>query len=53
LTKEGDREAVEDLDSKTPMDSSDKSSEQQEILSPLDSSFTKEQKDAYEFAHEK
>ena len=53
LTKEGDREAVEDLDSKTPMDSSDKSSEWQEILSPSDSSFTKEQKDAYKFAHEK
>ncbi len=46
--------------SKTPMDSSDKSSEWQEILSPSDSpssagqvSFTKEQKDAYTFAHEK
>ena len=50
LIKEGDREAVEDLDSNTPMDSSDKSSEWQEILSPSDSSFTKEQKDAYEFA---
>ena len=34
-------------------DSSDKSSEWQEILSPSDSSFTKEQKDAYTFAHEK
>ena len=34
-------------------DSSDKSSEWQEILSPSDSSFTKEQKDAYEFAKEK
>ena len=53
LIKEGDREAVEDLDSNTPMDSSDKSSEWQEILSPSDSSFTKEQKDAYEFAHER
>ena len=39
--------------SNTPMDSSDKSSEWQEILSLSDSSFTKEQKDAYEFAHEK
>ena len=39
--------------SNTPMDSSDKSSEWQEILSPSDSSFTKEQKDAYTFAHEK
>ena len=53
LIKEGDREAVEDLNSNTPMDSSDKSSEWQEILSPSDSSFTKEQKDAYEFAKEK
>jgi hypothetical protein len=34
------------------MDSSDKSSEWQEILSPSDSSFTKEQKDAYTFAKE-
>jgi len=38
--------------SNTPIDSSDKSSEWQEILSPSDSSFTKEQKDAYTFAKE-
>jgi hypothetical protein len=38
--------------SNTPVDSSDKSSEWQEILSPSDSSFTKEQKDAYTFAKE-
>jgi len=38
--------------SNTPIDSSDKSLEWQEILSPSDSSFTKEQKDAYTFAHE-
>jgi len=37
--------------SNTPMDSSDKSSEWQEILSPSDSSFTKEQKEAYNFAY--
>ena len=50
---------VKDLKWETK-DSSDKSSEWQEILSPSDSpssagqvSFTKEQKDAYEFAHEK
>ena len=38
--------------SNTPVDFSDKSSEWQEILSPSDSSFTKEQKDAYTFAKE-
>ena len=38
--------------SNTSVDSSDKSSEWQEILSPSDSSFTKEQKDAYTFAKE-
>ena len=38
--------------SNTLVDSSDKSSEWQEILSPSDSSFTKEQKDAYTFAKE-
>jgi len=45
LIKEGDREAVEDLDSTTPMDSSDKSSEWQ--------TYTQEFQEAYEFAKEK
>ena len=38
--------------SNTSVDFSDKSLEWQEILSPSDSSFTKEQKDAYTFAKE-
>ena len=51
--KESEANTGNNIQTWNQVDSPDNSSEWQEILSPSDNSFTKEQKDAYTFAHEK